>query len=57
MTDYEKHYMFIVVFDDGKTKVYHAPSMDLLIEHLIQRNGYDDRYILSITRLPEDAYA
>ena len=57
MTDYEKSYMFIVVFDDGKTKVFHAPSMDLLIEHLTQRNGYDDRYILSVTRLPTDAYS
>lgn len=53
----EAHSMFIVVFDDGKAKVYHAPSWELLVEHLMQRNGGDDKYILSITRLPEDAYA
>lgn len=56
MTDYNHNRLFLIVFDDGKSRVFHAPSLELLVEHLMQRNGGDDEYIVSITKLPEDIY-
>ena len=57
MTDYNHNALFLVVFDDGVRKTFHAPSWDLLVEHLVQSNFGDDEYIISITKLPEDIYS
>lgn len=50
---------FVVVFDDGSSKVYYAPSWFALISHLTTENlttenEGDIGWIVSITKLPEE---
>lgn len=45
---------FVVVFDEGSSKVYYAPSWFALISHLAAENGGDSGWIVSITKLPAE---